>query len=311
MTNMTREQYSATADDNLQVTPGRSEPNYENPGPQEPHMHKVVFTIGTTNVYSMGDEPPFAYAGTHAKTTIWGPQWMSNPPILPNFRTVLDITTVREDGPAPEVEPPCTYTPVNTEWILFPDQRIAYIPLWKEFRILTYPMDTLDFRDYSCWGVIAPRWTGTWVVCRDGMYWVPPEPETDHRAYMIEKSRVGSTFLDREGHELPHFDRKSGEKYPNCVMLFSPRARDMYIYNVYGRRGGIRFPDARFVIMIRGSVQPLNYPPFKQWNLLREARETLDYAKVKNEHFDNRHAVRLSTGIVNLAATIGRMTLGS
>ncbi|KAI0843662.1 hypothetical protein F5Y06DRAFT_255499 [Hypoxylon sp. FL0890] len=278
--------------------------------PQEPHMHQVVFAVGNSgNIYNTGDEPPWRLAGTHAKQNQWGPFWGSKVPIGAPFRSLLDIT---EDDLGPNKEPTHANDVSNTVWVIFMDQRIAYIPRWKAFRVLTLPIGNGNLDNYYACGVIAPQWSGTWIVFLHGMYWLPPETDDTHIAYIMTKSREMPVHLDHKGQVCLPFDPKSGEKFPDCLMLFSPRANEMYLESGYYKKGAIRIPDARFIVMIRGSVQPLNSPPFRQWNLLRAERWILDDAQAMNKHskLNNPYKAILTNGVAKLASAIGRATPG-
>ncbi|KAI1412359.1 hypothetical protein F5Y13DRAFT_163436 [Hypoxylon sp. FL1857] len=289
------------------------------------HTHKVVFAVGPEGIYKKGDEQLAQWVGTHARPNRFGPQWLhQDTPEVP-FQTVLDLRTTISDDLTPDGEEPWDeLDSANTVWVAFADQRVAYIPRWKHFEVLTAPVDERVVSEhYYSRSEIALEKDGMWIISFHGMYWLPSESDDDQTVVLKTMWPLATVYIDHEGEASIAPETASDIQFSIHLLthVWNHKTTGMYIESGVSGKAVIGIPDAQAIILIPGSVQPLSRPPFAQWNLLWEDSDLLSDTgfrwPVRSEGctcerfagYHQRHSdVELPAGMMGVVEQLGLVT---
>ncbi|KAI1381307.1 hypothetical protein F4677DRAFT_402649 [Hypoxylon crocopeplum] len=215
---------------------------------------------------------------SHKFTHRFGPYFRGRVLTSP-FRALIDLTDpTPDDQTLFSFSPPMDLDVSNTFWVHFHDERVIYLPNWKQFRVYTFPSHKANISEFTNTGQINTRLDGFWIVALHVMYWMPPERVVTHELMMLTAMHNGETYLDRHGRASTDFQ----SDLQDCVMLFSPGRLQMVIESGLYGKGALRLPDSRFLVFIPGNIQPLTDPPIAQWNVLRAASRDIDHATIHN-----------------------------
>ncbi|KAI1454792.1 hypothetical protein F4805DRAFT_438452 [Annulohypoxylon moriforme] len=195
----------------------------------------------------------------------WGPCW-SGPgsEVGISFQTLVDIH-LHDLGTGLRLNES------NTHLVLLPDLRVAYIPLWASFQVFTFPNHEQYVTGQVNYGILtpAPEEDGTWVIFPHGLCWLPVD-EFGATIKLMGRSDNQLMQVLRDGNSCLTYDPESANQFPNFSLISLDIPSDMYITTEFlGVTNTIKIPETQFVVVIQSSVQPLNNPPFEQWNILR------------------------------------------